>query len=85
MTTLRLPRRGGRYVAACMMALHSVFEFSEQHARHKALGKILDVGNYHLEKGYVLGATNVSQKSNFLNKNDPTSAMKTIQLPQSPR
>ncbi len=57
----------------------------DQHARHKALGKILDVGNYHLEKGYVLGATNVSQKSNFLNKNDPTSAMKTIQLPQSPR
>lgn len=32
----------------------------KDYTRHKALGKILDVGNYHLEKGYVLGSTNVS-------------------------
>lgn len=32
----------------------------KNYARHKALGKILDVNNYHLERGYVLGSTNVS-------------------------
>ena len=30
------------------------------YTRHKALGKVLDVSNYHLERGYVLGSANVS-------------------------